>query len=466
MLSLLQHLGQTTSASKVRLALEDNLKRYLATDLRVVSHQKQTDLPDPLCSAVAWGLSLSTHDFYRKLAKSLEKSGSIELPDIGLRGRHSLSWRDATWLVLQHDQFGAVLVLQRNFSCEAILFADLHLFLVRREGRVQEQILYQMLRNVLLRQDAVRDYLTSSPVFGGINFTFPNPFHTINYGHTALYRLAQDPLLLRTTAWLDPATAWFDPSAAFPAVVADLRPVPTPCRSFVELETDAPMFLFKPGHAYTQNEEPLNRQVELALMAASGAARPAGAQGFRLWLGLTSGKRALVNEIPLMVALVKLLVQRRQLQEIVVDGWTGSSMPGFTELEAPAAYSSHMGEFETMRAAIESEVSGVQITSLIGFSYEQKLREALSCGFFCTSAYTASILPSRFCALRGVVHTSNRGLPQLRMHIHRRAVFVPQELVEDEPFEEGLHPLDTSYAITVEPFLNWIEKEVLLSPSP
>ena len=67
MLSLLQHLGQTTSASKDRLALEDNLKRYLATDLRVVNHQKQVDLPDPLGSAVAWGLSLSTHDFYRQL---------------------------------------------------------------------------------------------------------------------------------------------------------------------------------------------------------------------------------------------------------------------------------------------------------------------------------------------------------------------------------------------------------------
>ncbi len=96
--------------------MEDNLKHYLATDLRVVNHQKQADLPDPLGSAEAWGLSLSTHDFYRQLAKSLESSGSIELPKIRLRARHNLSWRDATWLVFQHDQFGTVVVLQRNFA--------------------------------------------------------------------------------------------------------------------------------------------------------------------------------------------------------------------------------------------------------------------------------------------------------------------------------------------------------------
>ena len=141
-------------------------------------------------------------------------------------------------------------------------------------------------------------------------------------------------------------------------------------------------------------------------------------------------------------------------------------MPGDTELEAPVAYSSHGIEFETMRTAIHSQVPGVLITSLIGCSYEQKMQEALRCGFFCTSAYTASILPSRFLAMRGVVHTSNRGLPNLRMHIHRRAKFVPQSLVEDEPFEEGLHPLDTSYAIPVDPFLNWIDREVLTSQRP
>lgn len=466
MRQLLDHLNQLSQGSKDRLVLEATLATYLEQELQVVDLRATETVPEGLQAMVAWGSSLSHDDFYRQLGEALARSGRIELPELELSGAHSLTWRDATWLLLRHQRFGEVAVLQRNFSCEGVLFADQHCFLIRREGRAQQVVLQQMLRNVLLRQDAITTYLNSKPRFGGINFTFPNPFHTINYGHTALYRLAQDPLLLRTTAWVDRACAWFDPSVAFPTVVADVQPVPLPCTTFLELTMSEPLLLFKPGHVYRNHEEPLNRQVELSLLAASGAARPKANDGFRLWLGLTSGKRALVNEIPLMVALVELLVQQRQLQEVVIDGWTGSSMQGTTENETPQAYQSHGAEFEAMRAAIQARAPEVTVTSLIGRSYEQKLVEALRCRFFCTSAYTASILPSRFCAMEGVVHTSNRGLPHLRMHIHRRASFVPPALVEDEAFEEDLHPLDTSYRIPLEPFLSWVQKQVLHRPTP
>jgi hypothetical protein len=460
MLNLLNHLEELSRGSRDRLVLEATLRSYLEQGLHVVSLRELQLLPEPLRAACDWGASLSHDDFYRQLAAALERTGTIDLPELGLNGRHSLSWRDSTWLLLWHEQFGDVAVLQRNFSCEAVLFADLHLFLIRREGRLQEQILHQMLRNVLLRQEAVKTYLKSLPTFGGINFTFPNPFHTINYGHTALYRLAQDPLLLRTKVWVDPANAWFDPSVAFPTVVAGLCAVPTPCPTFIELTTPEPIFLFKPAHVYRKHEEPLNRQVELALLAASGAAQPRPAAGFRLWLGLTSGKRSLVNERSLMAALVELLVKNRHLNEVIIDGWTGSSMKDAVMEEAPPGYSSHAEEFEQMRGAILERAPQVTIRSLIGRNYEEKLQEALGCGFFCSSAYTASILPSRFCAMGGVVHTSNRGLPHLRMHIHRRSLFVPKELVFDEPFEEGLHPLDTSYRVAEEPFLRWVEQVI------
>ena len=101
-----------------------------------------------------------------------------------------------------------------------------------------------------------------------------------------------------------------------------------------------------------------------------------------------------------------------------------------------------------MREAITRQSPDVKVRTLIGCSYEEKIREALSCDFFCSSAYTASILPSRFCGFPGIVHTSNRGLAHLRMHIHRRATFVPPELIEDLPFDEGLHPLNTSYMLS------------------
>jgi hypothetical protein len=461
MQNLIQQINRLCDHSRERLVLEAGLKNYMERELQIVSQQQPGDLTETAAEAVAWGCALSRDNLYLEVGKALQKSGSIDLPDLKVSGRHSLTWRDATWLLMQHVMWGEVAILQRNFSCEAVLFSDLGLLLIRREGRLQQEILYQMLRNVLLKQDEVMEYLSSKPTFGGINFTFPNPFHTINYGHTALYRMAQEALLLRTVAWVDPASAWFDPAQAFPTLVRELRQTPNPCTTFLELTTTDPIFLIKPGHVYRNNEEPLNRQVEVALLASSGSPQLAEQNAFRLWLGLTSGKRALANEIELMVALVKMLVRQQDLKEIVIDGWTGSSMKGISIQDAPKAYSSHGEEFEQMREAITRESPEVKVRTLIGCCYEEKVREALSCDFFCSSAYTASILPSRFCALPGIVHTSNRGLAHLRMHIHRRANFVPPELIEDLPFDEGLHPLDTSYTIPVEPFLNWVQTKLL-----
>ena len=466
MQKLIEHINEQCGHSSDRLALEAGLKQYMEHKLQVVSQQQPGDLTGTAKAAVAWGCELSRDDFYLQLGSALQERECIELTDLELSGRHSLTWRDATWLLMKHKQWGAVAILQRNFSCEAVLYADQDLLLIRREGRLQKEIFHQTMRNVLLKQNDVLRYLSSSPVFGGINFTFPNPFHTINYGHTALYRMAQDALLLRTVGWVDPASAWFDPAQAFPTLVRELQPTPNPCSTFLELTTTDPIFLVKPGHVYRNNEEPLNRQVEVALLASSGSPQLPEQSAFRLWLGLTSGKRALANEIELMVALVQLLVRQQGLKEIVIDGWTGSSMKGVSIQDAPKAYSSHGEEFEQMREAITRQSPDVKVRTLIGCSYEEKIREALSCDFFCSSAYTASILPSRFCALPGIVHTSNRGLPHLRMHIHRRANFVPPELIEDLPFDEGLHPLDTSYMIPVEPFLNWVQTLVLTGAHP
>lgn len=466
MLSLLLQLKELSGGSKDRLKLKSGVQCYLEKRLTVVQHSRASGISGRIQAAADWALKLSAQEFYRQLATSIESTGMVKLSNLKISGHHSLSWRDTTWLLLQHEELGSIALLQRNFTCEAILFVELDLFVIRREGRLQEHILRKMLRNLVLHHDAVCSYLARNPVFGGINFIFPSPFHTINFGHTALYRLAKDPLLLRTCAWVDPATTWFDPANAFPTVIANLRTVPSPCRTFFELEMKEPMFLIKPGHVYRQNEEPLNRQVELALLAASGAARASVDQGFRLWLGLTSGKRALVNEIPLMMALIELLMQRHHLEDVMIDGWTGSSMPGKVDTGTPSLYASHETEFATMHAAIRARFPQLKVTSLIGFCYEEKLRSALRCSFFCTSAYTASILPSRFCAMRGIVHTSNRSLPLLRMHIHRRSMFVPPNLVEDEPFDEKQDPHETSYSIPVNPFITWVENEALAKLSP
>ncbi|QPN65836.1 hypothetical protein [Synechococcus sp. CBW1006] len=370
---------------------------------------------------------------------------------------HSLTTADSTWLLGKHLEFGEIAILQRNFSLEAVFFDDLSL-LVLIDGRLQVQMFTNMIHIVFRNFADIENYLMSVPTFGGLNFTFPNPLHTICFGHSALLAIQNNGIALGTTAWCKESSLWFNPSNAFPSVVRNINLVSTMKSPFLELTTGNPIFLLKAAHKYNPFDDDLNRKLDLELLGSSCRSKVVPSAGnFKIWLGLTSGKRSLVNELDVMLVLAGLLIDKFSLSEIVVDGWTSSSDSDSKarEVNEPSVYKSHSSEYEAIMKAIRKAYPDCLVRSLIGISYEEKVLEALGCSFSFTSGFTASIVPSRICALPGIVHCSNRGKGLLKTHIHRKSLMVPSHIIEDQPHDSSVHPADTSYKIKLDDFVQW-----------
>jgi hypothetical protein len=457
MLSLFNKLFRQFSQSSP-ITLKSDLQEYISSSVSLYVAKSGTYELNPIScdpKILRWVLSLTSNQLYLDLAASAANTQIMSAS--GFECCHSLTTADSTWLIGKHIQFGNIAILQRNFSLEAIYIDDLN-FLALIDGRLQLHMFTNMLDAVLTHFADIEHYLMSAPTFGGLNFTFPNPLHTICFGHSALLRIESNRIPLGTTAWCKDSTLWFNPSTAFASVISNINLVSTMKPPFLELTSPDPIFLFKAAHKYNPFDNDLNRNLDLALLGSSCRSKEVpSAENFKLWLGLTSGKRSLINELDIMVDLVGLLIDNFGLSEIVVDGWTSSSATDSTAREAnePLAYKSHSSEYEGIKKMITEVYPDCLIRSLIGISYEEKVVEALGCSFSFTSGFTASIVPSRICALPGIVHGSNRGKDLLRTHIHRKSIMVPSHIIEDQTHGASVHPADTSYKIRSDDFVRW-----------
>lgn len=377
---------------------------------------------------------------------------------LGLVGQHSLTCNDITWLYMTHEVFGKCLILQRNFGCEAVLIPDLCVLFVLRLGKGQERVTQMLLGWLHKYRTEIHQYSNQKTVFSGFNLHFPSPFHTIASGLPALMRISEDLPFLRASGYLAATNVWFDPRRLYPSLIFELV---TDCLSGRPLEPwlEMPGFLMKPAHGFKANEEPFNRRLDMLLLASSSSSEYEAQDNhpYTLWVGLTSGKRSLVNEPQILRILFELLLRKRNISRILVDGWTGSSIDK-KFIDVPEAYKSHDAEVEVIHSIAADISTDIIVTSLVGCCYEEKVRSAFRCDFSFTSAYTASIVPSRICSLPGIVHASNRALSNLRMHVYRRSVFVPSELIEDQDFGLSASPHDVSWKINERLFAAWLEE--------
>ena len=132
----------------------------------------------------------------------------------------------------------------------------------------------------------------------------------------------------------------------------------------------------------------------------------------------------------------------------------------------PELYKGHADEYIQIEKKIMAHFPGIKCISLLGKSYEKKILVAAGCHLSLTSAYTASVVPSRICGLPGIVHTSNAGLGGLNMHIWRKALIVPPDIIFDHDVPPNQDPVDTSYEIVESKFEVWlIDALVHLIPS-
>lgn len=438
-------------------------QKYVAETLTIIELKGDSDHQDlskEQSNAIEWANRLDNPLIYIDICKSIETNGKVRLDQGSFLACHSLSLNTNTWLLGSHQEFGSVYLLQSNYSLEAILFNDLSLYAICRNGIDQLNSLGSLIGQCEWphHREWLAHYLTTSPKFAGFNQTFPSPFHNIVFGHTGLLQVYYANICLRAPAYILSKHAWFDPSRLFPTVIQKTVEI-SHSSSFLECLCDHPVFHVKIAHVY-RTAAAENLWLDSTLLSSSVSLhQPPSNTEFSLWIGLTSGKRSLLNECDIIIALLSQLNILHRVNTVFIDGWTGSSTESsIMQAEAPVLYESHNNEFLNISTALSREFPGIIVNSMIGLSYEQKVSICCSCNFSFTSAYTASIVPSRFCGIPGVIHSSNAGLPFLNMHIWKSSSFVPPSCITDVSSQDTrLDPLDSSYKIDLAAFNTWIK---------
>ena len=417
--------------------------------------------------AAQWAASISNDDFYQSILSTASERGEIDLGTKGFTCRHSLTLDYATWLIGKHQVFGNVLILQSNYAYEAVLFDSLCLYVIQPQGIGQDRALGILIGQLQwpIHKSKIASYLSSCPRFAGINLSYPSPFHNITFGHTGLLSLHMKDLSLRTSAHILKGHTWFDPTHLFPSVISSVSEF-EPKGLFLELSFAEPVFFCKVGHLY-RTAAIENRMLDIALLASSihASASLQSLTGlerkpqFCVWVGLTSGKRHLVNESEIVLATLEQLEKKKSIEYIFIDGWTGSSCKSeeSDKTVIPGIYAEHDAEALRLANAIEHKLPNAKVKSLVGLTYEHKVAAALLCKFSITSAYTSSFVPARVCSLPGVIHSSNSGRPTLNMHIWRKSSMVPESITFDIiPESNDINPLDYSYKIAESAYTDWL----------
>jgi hypothetical protein len=173
---------------------------------------------------------------------------------------------------------------------------------------------------------------------------------------------------------------------------------------------------------------------------------------FMLWLGVTTGKRAWIEETDAYIALIDLLIQKYKHIGVVIDGWTASHTTNIKQNQSNKFYS----QDEVIKDKIIEKFKGnsnVTFISVIGAMVEEKIAIADLTDFFIANHATGSLWISRIAKKRGITHISNAARESAKkLHIQWDVHLIPEKFTHD--IKENVEtPFHISYNINIDIFL-------------
>ena len=179
--------------------------------------------------------------------------------------------------------------------------------------------------------------------------------------------------------------------------------------------------------------------------------------GLVIWVGISTQKRAWLNQKDALVSLLTRLYKRNPNTCVVFDGMTA-------DIFADTADASFSDDAAAVADIVADLPAGLASLSLVGCGSTEKIFVASKCHFFVANYSTGSIFPARFCALPGVAHLSNAMLERVRaIHIHPNTHLVPAELVIDVPDPTFVRVDFVSYSIDVLKFCDFVEQVLFVT---
>lgn len=167
-----------------------------------------------------------------------------------------------------------------------------------------------------------------------------------------------------------------------------------------------------------------------------------------LWLGITSGKRTWIEQIPTYKKVIEGLLDIASNVVVLVDGWTkGREFEDETPVADKKLADKLMSSF--------AKNKNIEFINLVAEEAEIKAKAALDVDFFIANHSTGSIWVSRIAGANGVTHISNVARESaISQHIHPNAQLISKDYITDIESEDAQTPFHVSYSILPEQFMS------------
>lgn len=174
-----------------------------------------------------------------------------------------------------------------------------------------------------------------------------------------------------------------------------------------------------------------------------------------LWFGVTSQKRAWVEQVERGAKIITELAKIYPNIGVVFDGWTAPLNPTPSDINEAAKDQAVVDEIMQLLPP------SVKTFTVVGSTTVRKLAFATVIDVFIANKGTGSIHVDRFAKKPGVLHISNSARSVAsRLHLHYNVVNVPSNQVVDIPNSAALNVGHISYSINSDIILNLL-KEIL-----
>lgn len=123
-----------------------------------------------------------------------------------------------------------------------------------------------------------------------------------------------------------------------------------------------------------------------------------------LWFGITAQKRSWLEQASSCCKIVKQLRKHYPTITVIIDGWT--ALDGGIA-DKPKEIARDVAVFNSISSQL-SKVNGVELISVIGKDYKEKVSYAKASNFFIANSGSGGIVPIMFTQSKGVIHTNGK----------------------------------------------------------
>lgn len=346
-------------------------------------------------------------------------------------------------------------LLQHNFAVEALYFPLRQVMITLKDCLVPRVKLRRLFVNIF-RQAArtTRYFNRTHRTWSGVLVANESPHHYFYFQVPGIFLSNSDSTPTAPRVLTLAGEDYFDVAGAF-GVAGETDTYPDHDSLMAGL-IEAGGFTFSVGLRLPIWQTPARfRDIDNVLRESSRAAcglelsSMAGRYDVVLWVGITAGKRAWLEELAALAMLITRMAAESSRMLVLVDGWTSAN----SAAPPPTMY---VGDAAAMQQLETSAPANVEVVSLVGQPPTRKIALASAADFFVTSHATASMYVSRIAGRPGVTHISNVARAEsIEQHVHPRSQLVPAGLVTDSELRSGHDNFRVSYSIDPASFVEF-----------